>query len=154
VILQLQNFFIPLQLHRKTVQQIAALDLKHLTSLSRLLQEQAFVDAFHEFLKKEFSSENLFFWLEVDKIQTKYLCLLQPESKQHSQSGSRSSSASASSRALRVEAVAPEGPDPKLVHDAAAECVDLGTRCIGDDAPCKSIFPETQLKIWGGACAV
>jgi len=76
IVLQLLLFLMPFVLHRKTLNQMASTDLNKLTSLDRLLESPEFLAGFSAFLQKEFSSENLYFWQEVNKLQHKYRVLL------------------------------------------------------------------------------
>lgn len=126
-LLQILSFLVPLQFHRESVLQFAQMELKQLTSLERLLHNATFVDAFDGFLKKEFSSENLFFWLEAHKIQRKYKLLLPADLVE-----SRTSSKSGSSGPPKVRM---EEVDVKSIIAAAKECTALGLQCIGDEAP-------------------
>jgi len=79
IVLQLLHFLMPYLLHRKTLQQLASSDLSKLSSLDRLLESPEFLVDFHAFLQKEFSSENLYFWQEVHKLQLKYKAFLPPD---------------------------------------------------------------------------
>lgn len=112
----MSNFFqlaVPFALHRRTLAQLAKLDLKTCTSLDHLLQNTEFLESFGSFLRKEFSSENLFFWLEVKRLQTEYASLFTTD--QHEADASESHT--------------------NLLLQAAANCRVLGSRCIGDSAP-------------------
>jgi len=136
---QLCSFFIPLKFHHNRVKQFAKLDLNKTSSLVRLLQDSTFVEAFHAFLTKEFSSENLYFWLEAHRIQYKYKELLPNEMAEVTSS---SNSGSAGTPIVR-EHPKKEEVNAKLIAAAANECVYLGQQCIGDHAP-------WQINISGG----
>jgi hypothetical protein len=126
IISQLLNFVMPMQLHRKMVKQLATMDLAKLTSLSRLLQDSEFLACFDAFLRKEFSSENLFFWQEVNTLQKKYKALF-PERMDLEEVHSRTSAEESASCEL--------GRD--TLTKAAEDCRALGRQCIGDQAPCQ-----------------
>jgi hypothetical protein len=125
IISQLLNFVMPMQLHHKMVKQLANMDLANLTSLSRLLQDPEFRVIFDAFLRKEFSSENLFFWQEVNTLKTKYKTLF-PERMDKETMNSRSSEESASNDL-----------DRDTLMKAAEDCRVLGRQCVGDQAPCQ-----------------
>jgi hypothetical protein len=104
----LMQLLVPLTLHRRTLNQLAKLDIAQFASLENLLVNDAFIEAFGSFLRKEFSSENLFFWHEVNRLQIDYAALLGAE----------------------LESVA----DATLMQ-AAQDCEILGSRCVGANAP-------------------
>jgi hypothetical protein len=126
IVSQLLNFVMPMQLHRKMVHQLATMDLAKLTSLRRLLQDTEFLACFDAYLRKEFSSENLFFWQEVNTLQKKYKALF-PERTDLEELHSRTSAEKAASCEL--------GRD--ILTKAAEDCRALGRKCIGDQAPCQ-----------------
>lgn len=108
-LLFLINFLLPLQIWRGSVKRISTQELKHLAPLSRLLRDANFVIAFNAFLRSEFSSENLYFWLEADKLLRKYQSL--PAGK-----------------ALEV-------PLTEQEQTMANSAVKLVQQCIGEQAP-------------------
>lgn len=133
IVMQSLNFLMPLQLHRRTVGQLAHMDISKLTSLHRLLQDADFLAGFDSFLRKEFSSENLFFWQSVHKLRQKYKPLL-PEGMNSEESGF----SSAPSLGMSISGLSTTSPSEihcKLLVDAAEECRRLGKQCIGDSAP-------------------
>lgn len=103
-------FLTPLYLHRRTLSKLSKLNLAAFATLDTLLQNEEFLDAFGNFLIKEFSSENLFFWLEVGRLRGQYHCF--PEEKKD---------------------MAPE--ELEILQQAAKEFIVLGKRSVGADAP-------------------
>lgn len=127
----LLQFWLPVSLHRDTIKQLATLDLKTLSSFDHLLLNEDFLDAFGTFLKKEFSSENLFFWLEVNRLQHQFGALLPADQRPPN----------------FQEVVVLDRA--KLSSDAAHACSALGRRCVGENAPCQlniSGFTEETLE--------
>lgn len=113
------HLIIPLHLHRKTVQQLAQKEITSLTSFERLLLNESFLTAFGTFLKKEFSSENLYFWLEVHRLAHDYGALLPHDKRPEEHEG------------------VPEDPDEMLnwMRKGAQEIQHLGSQCVGERAP-------------------
>lgn len=135
VVLQLLNYLVPLQLHRKTVRQLAQTDFRQLTSLARLLKDPGFVEAFGNFLKSEFSSEHLAFWMAIEKIKKTYKTIIPadcPDLGDISTSSRRPHFST--SRRGRKDTVS-ELTGPALVKACIVDCVYIGKQYIGDRAP-------------------
>lgn len=111
------HFLLPLHLHRKILRQLAQLEINNLTSFDRLLQSFVFLDAFAAFLKAEFSSENLFFWLEVRRLQREYACFTK-QSEAHGETAVKNAE-------KQIE----------MLKNAAIDCTRLGKQCVGKQAP-------------------
>lgn len=111
---QVMQFVIPLTLHRYTLAQLSKIDLATFATLDTLLLNDDFLDAFGNFLVKEFSSENLFFWLEVNRLRGQYGGVLPDSDKS-------------------VEDISSE--EAEVLKQAALECRILGSRCVGSSAP-------------------
>jgi len=130
VVLQIMAFAVPLQFWRRTLKDFASQDITELAPLSRLLREQVFVDAFNAFLKTEFSSENLYFWLEVDKLMRKYKYLFGSQLNDD-ETSQVSSSLSASTKPSPQEDESVSQP----LLEAAKGSIQIGLQCIGEEAP-------------------
>lgn len=113
------HFVLPLYLHRQMLAQLSRMDMNSLTSFEKLLENEEFLQAFSNFLKKEFSSENLFFWREVQHLKHKYGALL-PEAQ----------------RPLEYDPM-PDGPEELALwlKTAATKLEHLGTQFVGPTAP-------------------
>lgn len=125
--LQVLNFYVPLVLHRKTIAQLAELDVRHLAPLSRLLKDPTFFSAFEAFLRTEFSSETVAFWKDVEIIKGKYRALLPVHMLEVSSGTSQQSS-------RRGDTPPMTASEEELTQQAAEECVETGKRYIGDSA--------------------